>query len=114
MRWSLILTTFIAAESGLSFFCLALAIPQELERRTPAPAKAASAKVPSKVYRKNATGARNKYMNSNLGSTREKLKKEDRLAYGEKRLRVPHTDAGTPFQQVTAPVITDLICRSCL
>lgn len=117
MRWSLILSTFIVVESALSFVCLALAIPQpleELERRTPAPAKADPAKLKSKEYRKNAAGAPYRYTKSNSGITREKLKKEDRLAYGKNRLQVPHTDAGTSFQETTAAVVTDLVCRSCL
>jgi len=97
MRWSLILSSFIAVQSALSFICVALAIPPSsdgLERRR---APKDPVKEPSKKYRNNAKNHQNAYHFANLDPngkiradttvTKTKLKEEDRLAYGEGRLK---------------------------
>lgn len=55
MRWSLILSAFIAVQSAFSFVCVALAIPpssDRLEKRAPKGPK--GAKISSAEYRKNS------------------------------------------------------------
>jgi len=92
MRWSLILSAFIAVQSVLSFVCVALAIPPSsdgLERRARRVRKAPdSPKESSKIYRENSKLHHYAYdFDKATGVTREKLKKEDRLTKGESQLK---------------------------
>ena len=95
MRWSLILSAFIAVQSVLSFLCVALAIPPSsdgLERREPVGPKLSSAE-----YRENAKSHPYAYHFKNLSPTgkmtpiatakKEKLEKGKEKAHGEKLLK---------------------------
>jgi len=97
MRWSLILSTFFAVQSALSFICAALVVPlpsDELEKRAPTDAKASS-----KTYRKNSQSHPYVYKFDKTGGvTREKLKPEDRLPNGKKLIMIPNTDADHVFE----------------
>ena len=73
MRWSLILSAFIAVQSALSFVCVALAIPPqlgELERRALRPRRSKPGdewKLSSKDYRKNAEAHPYGYLVNDIG-----------------------------------------------
>ncbi|EDR06152.1 uncharacterized protein LACBIDRAFT_328926 [Laccaria bicolor S238N-H82] len=94
MRWSLILSTFIAAQFALSF---AAVIPSsdQLQRR----ARLSSARVSSKAYRKNSENAHYAYKFDLAGSvTREKLKPSERHPHNQEMLMIPKTDADHIFE----------------
>jgi hypothetical protein len=102
MRWSLVLSAFIAVQSALSFVCVALVIPlqsDELERREPARRKSSTAqfKLPSPQYRKIATEHPFAYHVQGLTSAgkltdkatvrKEKLEKGKERDYGAPKLK---------------------------
>jgi len=92
MRWSLILSTFIAAQSALSFASV-LPSSVQLQRR------AGGAKVSSKTYRKASEDSKYAYKFDKTGGvTREKLKPADRLPKNQKTLMIPKTDADHVFE----------------
>jgi hypothetical protein len=92
MRWSLILSTFIAAQSAVSFAAV-LPSSDQLQRR------AVGAKVSSKTYRKASEESKYAYKFDQTGGvTREKLKPADRLPNNKKTLMIPKTDADHVFE----------------
>lgn len=119
MRWSLILSTFIAAQSALSFAAVIPSSDQlqpssdQLQRRGPA-----GAKVSSKTYRKNAEDHAYAYKFDKAGGvTREWLEPSERLRNNQKMLKIPKTDAGMVASKRRAADITNFfvpIRRSCL
>ena len=119
MRWSLILSAFIAVQSALSFVCVALAIPPQsegLERRAKRPPT--GPKLPSKVYRKNSEGHFDAYHVHGLSSTgkiteetkveKERLTKGKERQYGQALLTSPggkKLHAGTLLRNVRLPFL---------
>ena len=98
MRWSLVLSTFIAVHFSLSFFCVALPIlPQsdELERRAP-PSESNSLKISSEKYRENSRTHEFAYHVKDLAAdgkltskatvTKEELKEKERPVHADKLL----------------------------
>lgn len=95
MRWSLILSVFIAVQSELSFLCAALAVPPSLDRLE----KRASrdpAKISSKAYREHSKSHADAYHVQGLGPTgkltaetkvtKTALQKGERHHYGHELL----------------------------
>jgi len=95
MRWSLILSVFVAVQSALSFLCAALVIPPSLdglEKR----ASHDPAKISSKAYREHSKSHPNAYHVQGLGPTgkltaetkvtKTTLKKGERHHYGHELL----------------------------
>ena len=112
MRWSLILSTFIAAQFALSF---AAVIPSsdQFQRRAPA----GGAKVSSKEYRESSTSHPDAYNFEPGGVTRESLEESERLPHNQKLLTTPKMDAGMVPSKHLAADITKFflpIRRSCL
>ena len=69
MRWSLILSAFIAVQSALSFVCVALVIPlqsDELERRAGSRRNVDTLRMPSKKIRENSKGHPHAYLVNGL------------------------------------------------
>ena len=122
MRWSLVLSAFIAVQSALSFVCVALPVPplsDGLERRA-----SDVLKLSSKEYRKNAAKHSYAYHVEGLGPNnkltnkatvkREKLEKAERPVQGKKLLNTKGLQAGTLLRIVMQPCLLRSDCRSCL
>ena len=108
MRWSLILSTFIAAQFALSFAAV-ISSSDQFQRRAPAD----GAKVPSRVQRGNARKHPYKYEQDN----RKRLKQSDRVPHNDKLFMAPKTDAGmVPLKRRAADITKSFapIRRSCL
>ena len=121
MRWSLILSAFIAVQSALSFVCVALAVPPSsdgLERRARPRAKP-DVRSNNDQHRKNARNHPNAYHFEGLGPnnqiteearvTKKPLKKEERREHADKLINSQtrnrsHQEIGkTPVRQYEHP-----------